>query len=58
MKLSTNVAKGLNRRVRKFWRLIPTVVEVTGEKLAGRAFLPPILNRVRRFLKEKEMNVG
>ena len=30
-----------------FWGLIPTFVEVTGEKLVGEAFLPPpILNRV------------
>ena len=54
MKLYTSVAKGLKLKARKFWGLIPTFVEVTGEKLVGEAFLPPlqppllILNRVNR----------
>ena len=30
-KFYTSVAKGLKLKVRKFWRLIPTFVEVTGE---------------------------
>ena len=44
-----SVAKGLKLKVRKFWGLILTFVEVTGEKLVGGrgAFLPPILNRVK-----------
>ena len=33
LKLYTNVAKGLKLKVRKFLGLIPTFVEVTGEKL-------------------------
>ena len=38
-----SVRKGLKLKVRKFWGLIRTFVEVTGEKLVvGRgAFLPP-----------------
>ena len=37
------MAKGLKLKVRKFWGLIPTFVEVTKEKLVGRPFwtLPP-----------------
>ena len=39
--------KGLKLKVRKFWWLIPTFGEVTGEKLVGGPFCPaPILNRV------------
>ena len=30
------VEKGLKLQVRKFWRVIPTFVEVTGEKMVGR----------------------
>ena len=33
----------------KFWRLIPTFAEVTGEKLVGGLFTPPILNRVSQM---------
>ena len=41
-----------NLKIRRFWRLISTFVEVTGEKLVGAGmgvFLspPPILNRVK-----------
>ena len=44
----TSVVKRLELKVRKFWGLIPTFVEVTGEKLVvgGGGGLPPILNRV------------
>ena len=38
-------------KVRKFWGLIPTFVEVTGEKLVGETFWPPILNRVKGATK-------
>ena len=31
----TSVAKGLKLKVKEFYRLIPTFVEVTGEKLVG-----------------------
>ena len=48
LKFYTSVAKGLTLKVRKFGRLIPMFVEVTGKKLVAGAFLPPppILNRV------------
>ena len=36
------MAKGLKLKVKKFWGLIPTFVEVTGEKLVGMAFLPSL----------------
>ena len=38
-----SVAKGLKLKVRKFLRLIPTFIEVTGGKLVGGAFAPPPL---------------
>ena len=43
LKLYTSVSKGLKLKVRKFWELILTFVEVTGEKLVGVGvvFLPP-----------------
>ena len=49
LKFYTSVAKRLKLKVRKFWGLIPTLAEVTGEKLVGGPFcpLPPILNRVK-----------
>ena len=41
LKLYTSMAKGLKVKVRKFWGLIPTFVEVTGKKPVGRgAFCP------------------
>ena len=40
MKFYTSVSKGLKLKFRKFWRLIPTFVQVTGEKLVGEVFLP------------------
>ena len=48
LKFYTSVAKGLKLKVRKFWGLIPTFVEVAGEKLVGgESFLPHILNRLK-----------
>ena len=42
LKFYTSVGIKLKIKVRKFWRLIPTFVEVTGEKLVGgRLFAPP-----------------
>ena len=41
LKFYRNLAKGLKLKVRKFWRLIHTFREVTGEKLVGSAFLHP-----------------
>ena len=46
LKFYTSVAKSLKLKVRKIWGLIPTFVEVTGEKLVV-ASLPLILNRVK-----------
>ena len=43
LKFYISVAKGLKLKVRKFWWLIPTFVEITGEKLVGvGAFLHPL----------------
>ena len=41
LKFNTSVAKGLKLKVRKFWELIPTFVEITGEKLVGGPFCTP-----------------
>ena len=41
LKSYTNVAKGLKLKVRKFLGLLPTFVEVTGEKLVGVGFCLP-----------------
>ena len=41
LKFYTSVEKRLKLKVTKFWRLVPTFLEVTGEKLVGGAFLPP-----------------
>ena len=42
LKFYTTVEKGLKLKVRKFWGLTPTFVEVTREKLVGGPFcLPP-----------------
>ena len=38
LEFHTSVIKGLKLKVRKFWGLIPTFVEVTGEKLVGGTF--------------------
>ena len=42
------------------WGLIPTFVEVTGEKLVGGLFVPapPILNRVKDMVAIGEFNLG
>ena len=50
MKFYTSEERGLKLKVAKFLGLIPTFVEVIGEKLVGGPFAP-ILNRV----KEKAM---
>ena len=51
----TSVEKGLKLKVRKFWGLIPTFVEVTGEKLVGEIFATPlILNRVKSTVTLKK----
>ena len=43
LKLYTSLSKGLKLKVKKFWGLIFTFVEVTGEKLVGVVFLVPHL---------------
>ena len=44
LKFYTNVAIGLQLKVRKFLGLIPAFVEVTGVKLVGELFCPPPLS--------------
>ena len=44
----TSVEKGLKLKVRQFYGLVSTFVEVTGEKLVGGPF-PPILDRVNGY---------
>ena len=46
LKFYTSVAKGLKLKVRKFWGLILTFVEVTGEKLVAGGV--GVLNRVNK----------
>ena len=41
MKFYTSVGKGSKLKVRKFWGLILTFLEVTGKKRVGGAFWPP-----------------
>ena len=46
MKIYTNVANGLKLKAIKFWWLVPTFVEITGEKpVRG-----PTLNRVKTYM--------
>ena len=42
LKFYTSVAKGSKLKVRKFLGLIPTFVEVAGEKLVGKPFCLPL----------------
>ena len=55
LKFYTRVAKGFKLRVRKFSRLIPTFLEVTGEKLLG-SLLCLILNRVKVQLRGERLD--
>ena len=41
LKLYTSLSKRLKLKIRMFWGLILTFVEVTGEKLVGGPFAPP-----------------
>ena len=53
LKFYTSVTKGLKLKARKFWGLIPTFVEVTGEKLfEGRGAF--FLNRVKSVAYTKK----
>ena len=47
--------KGFKLKVRKFYRLIPSFVEVKGEKLVG-SLLSPILNRVKVELRGERLD--
>ena len=51
--------KGLKLKVRKFREVIPTFVEVTGEKLGRGPFCPlsPILKRFKRTYDEGEVEL-
>ena len=42
LQLYTTVGEGLKLKVRKFWGLILTFVEVTGGKLVGGGFWVPL----------------
>ena len=61
LKFCTREEKVLKLKVRKFWGLIPTFVEVKGEKLVGGAFLssPPswigLINMVRILMMLTKM---
>ena len=41
----------------KFWKLIPTFVEVTWEKTARRAFCPSIMNKVETWPYRKQRKI-
>ena len=51
-KFYTSLSKGLKLKFRKFWRLISSFIDVTGEKLIGGGWLfwPLILNRVKVYI--------
>ena len=65
LKFYTCLSKGLKVKVRKFWSLIATFVEVTGEKLVGVGgiFTPPPplswvwLKYYSQKLRRKELNL-
>ena len=59
LKFYNSVAKELKLKVRKFWGLIPTFVEVTGEKLVGEPFYFNVKNTLKAFenFKSKEKSV-
>ena len=55
LKFYNGVAKGFKLKVRKFYRLIPTFVEDTEEKLVGSLF-SLILNRVKVELQGERLD--
>ena len=55
LKFYTNLSKGFKLKVRKFWRLILTFVEVTGEKLVGEPCCPSLQSWIG--LKETDVIV-
>ena len=52
LRFYTSIAKGLKLKVRRFLGLIPTFVEVAGEKLVWGTFLPPPSPSSRIGLRE------
>ena len=62
LKIYISVAKGLKLKFRKFWRLVPTFVEVTEEKMVWELYcLRPILNRLKWSVtswKYSRSNIG
>ena len=62
LKIYISVAKGLKLKFRKFWRLVPTFVEVTEEKMVWELYCPrPILNRLKWSVtswKYSRSNIG
>ena len=42
LKFYASVAKGLKLKVKRFWGIIATFVEVTGETMAGGPFCAPL----------------
>ena len=44
LKFYASVAKGLKVKVKRFWGIIATFVEVTGETMVGGILRPPPLN--------------
>ena len=55
LKFYTGVAKVFKLKVKKFHRLTPTFVEVTGEKLGGSLF-SLILNRIKVELRGERLD--
>ena len=56
LKFYTSLSKGLKLKVRKFWGLIPTFVEVTGENLVRGPFChppPPLPSWIGAFGQKK-----
>ena len=54
LKFWNSEAKALKLKVRKFWGIIPTYVEITGKKLVGGLFAPsPFVYRAKNNPKEK-----
>ena len=58
LKFYTNVAKELKLKIKKLWWLIPTFVEVTGEKLAVGVFLTPLPPTILKRVKIIDINLG
>ena len=59
LKFYTGLSKGLTLKVRKFWGLILTFVDVTGGKLVGGLFAtphhpPPISKRINSFTDKNQ----